>query len=64
MFVIFFHFCLQGNVIAIKRVNRQRVELNRNVLMEIKHVSIFNTREHKQTQIQTYKQARTNTRVE
>eukprot|EP00057_Strongylocentrotus_purpuratus_P014433 XP_011668907.1 PREDICTED: atrial natriuretic peptide receptor 1 [Strongylocentrotus purpuratus] len=28
----------KGNVIAIKRVNRQRVELNRNVLMEIKHV--------------------------
>ncbi|XP_072174024.1 atrial natriuretic peptide receptor 1-like [Diadema setosum] len=28
----------KGIVIAIKRVNRQRVELNRNVLMEIKYV--------------------------
>ena len=34
-------FSLQGNIIAIKRVNRGRVELNRHCLIELKHVSIY-----------------------
>lgn len=31
--------CFQGNVVAIKYSNRKRVELNRKVLFELKHVS-------------------------
>lgn len=30
---------VQGNIVAIKYINRKRVELNRKVLFELKHVS-------------------------
>lgn len=32
--------CTQGNLVAIKHVNKKRIELTRQVLMELKHVSV------------------------
>lgn len=31
----------QGNIVAIKYTNRKRIELNRKILFELKHVSCF-----------------------
>lgn len=31
-------FLAQGNLVAVKRVNRKRIELTRKVLFELKHV--------------------------
>lgn len=31
-------FLTQGNLVAVKRVNRKRIELTRKVLFELKHV--------------------------
>lgn len=40
---------LQGNIVAIKYTNRKRIELNREVLFELKHVSdLFVTKETKE----------------
>lgn len=43
----------QGNIVAIKYTNRKRVELNRKVLFELKHVSVTsapgNTWKHLET---------------
>lgn len=33
-----FPFLAQGNLVAVKRVNRKRIELTRKVLFELKHV--------------------------
>lgn len=33
-----FHSHHQGNVVAIKHVNKKRIELTRQVLFELKHV--------------------------
>lgn len=33
----------QGNLVAIKYINRKRIELTRNVLFELKHVSLLCT---------------------
>lgn len=30
----------QGNIVAIKYINKKRIELNRKVLFELKHVSV------------------------
>jgi hypothetical protein len=30
----------QANIVAIKYINRKRIELTRNVLFELKHVSL------------------------
>lgn len=32
---------LQGNIVAIKYTNKKRIELNRKVLFELKHVSLY-----------------------
>lgn len=32
--------CPQGNIVAIKYINRKRIELTRKVLFELKHVSV------------------------
>lgn len=39
MFLCPFHSPSQGNVVAIKHVNKKRIELTRQVLFELKHVS-------------------------
>lgn len=60
-------FCLlplschsQGNLVAIKHVNKKRIELTRQVLMELKHVSFCFTTKwastvDKNLQISTFK---------
>lgn len=36
----FAFFSLQGNITAIKYINKKRIELTRTVLFELKHVSV------------------------
>lgn len=33
--------CPQGNIVAIKYINKKRIELTRKVLFELKHVSVL-----------------------
>lgn len=35
-----FIFVLQGNITAIKYINKKRIELTRKLLFELKHVSV------------------------
>lgn len=35
-----FSWRTQGNLVAIKHVNKKRIELTRQVLLELKHVSV------------------------
>lgn len=38
--VLICFFFLQGNITAIKYINKKRIELTRKVLFELKHVSV------------------------
>lgn len=40
IYCIGFSRCSQGNLVAIKHVNKKRIELTRQVLLELKHVSV------------------------
>lgn len=39
LFPSVFSPCMQGNLVAIKHVNKKRIELTRQVLLDLKHVS-------------------------